>query len=495
MQQRGNHNKKWNASDFERYYSSKMNKEEMYALENDALNDVFLQDAFEGYKNTQSPINDIDEIKKKFSQKNQRKLVPIEWYRQKKAKEFLKIAATVFLFIGLGWLFYNNKEDVQSNSNAELAQLKKEPKNEQAASDATTATIADSTISAGQPYTEKAKNIVPLKENNPAEIKPGAATTGIKNDVANKISHKVIVEQNDNAKAEAKESAQPRQSPMPGLSSEKNYSGAVNNMNQHIFSGTVKDQSGQPVSNAVVYDTKTRNRVQTDAEGNFKFQANDSSMSIAINAIGYEPAKQSINAKDMFANNIVLQKTQQELSEVVITSATAKMKKSSSPVSTVKIRGAVSSNQNAEPVYVVNSLLLPAGDFKQIPPDFIKSIQVINEKNATAIYGSLAANGVVIVTLKENQSLHRQANVTLNNVIITSGDKELRQFAQDSLIAVGNKKTVELKFDTDDAGKPVRIAVKNSVCSSCDNKAIQMLNLATWQKIKKGRKAEVKLNF
>jgi len=469
MQQWDNHNKNWGASDFERYYSGKMNKEEMYALENDALNDAFLQDALEGCKHTQSAIDDIEEIKKKLAQKKQSKLVPIEWYRQKKAKDFLKIAATVFLFISLGWLFYNNKEEVQSKSTTELAQLKTEPGQEQNVPETETTSIADSTVSLPETNTQKTNGKSSLAENKAAENNAGTTVTRVEDDAADNFS--------------------------PGLSADKNYSGAVNNMHQHIFSGSVKDQAGQPVPNAIVYDTKTRNTVQTNAYGQFNIQAIDTAMSIAVNAMGYEQATQSINSNDMLANNIVLQKADQQLSEVVVTLANAKVKKSSNSLNIVKIRGASSLKTNGEPMYVVNNQVLPASDFMQIPSGFIKSMQVIKDKNAAAIYGSMATNGIVVVTLKENLSLHKPATVTLINVAIISGETALRQFAKDSLFVVSNKKTIELKFDTDDSGIPVRIAVKNSICSSCDNKAIQMLNLATWQKVKKGKKAGVKLNF
>ena len=495
MQQWDNHNKNWGASDFERYYSGKMNKEEMYALENDALNDAFLQDALEGYKHTQSAIDDIEEIKKKLAQKKQSKLVPIEWYRQKKAKDFLKIAATVFLFISLGWLFYNNKEEVQSKSTTELAQLKTEPGQEQNVPETETTSIADSTVSLPETNTQKTNGKSSLAENKAAENNAGTTVTRVEDDAADNFSQKITATINETAKKETKVNEHLKQSPMPGLSADKNYSGAVNNMHQHIFSGSVKDQAGQPVPNAIVYDTKTRNTVQTNAYGQFNIQAIDTAMSIAVNAMGYEQATQSINSNDMLANNIVLQKADQQLSEVVVTLANAKVKKSSNSLNIVKIRGASSLKTNGEPMYVVNNQVLPASDFMQIPSGFIKSMQVIKDKNAAAIYGSMATNGIVVVTLKENLSLHKPATVTLINVAIISGETALRQFAKDSLFVVSNKKTIELKFDTDDSGIPVRIAVKNSICSSCDNKAIQMLNLATWQKVKKGKKAGVKLNF
>lgn len=76
------------------------------------------------------------------------------------------------------------------------------------------------------------------------------------------------------------------------------------------------------------------------------------------------------------------------LSEVVVTSA-------------VKVRGAASVSGSNEPLYIVNGNIISKEDFSKITPEAIKSTEVLKRENATAIYGSAAVNGAVVVTLKD----------------------------------------------------------------------------------------------
>lgn len=69
--------------------------------------------------------------------------------------------------------------------------------------------------------------------------------------------------------------------------------------------------------------------------------------------------------------------------------------------STVRLRGENSMDENATPMYIVNGLEMPAGDFARISPDAIKNISTLKDKEASNLYGSRAINGVVLVTLKD----------------------------------------------------------------------------------------------
>ena len=58
----------------------------------------------------------------------------------------------------------------------------------------------------------------------------------------------------------------------------------------------------------------------------------------------------------------------------------------------------------AEPIYIVNGAPMEKSEFKKITPQAIKNIEVLKGANATAIYGSTAAGGAVVVTLKDELS-------------------------------------------------------------------------------------------
>ncbi|MFT3678775.1 MAG: mucoidy inhibitor MuiA family protein [Ferruginibacter sp.] len=65
----------------------------------------------------------------------------------------------------------------------------------------------------------------------------------------------------------------------------------------------------------------------------------------------------------------------------------------------IKIRGAARF-KNAEPLYIVNGIEMPASEAQKINPQAIKNIEVLKDASATSIYGAKASGGVIILTLK-----------------------------------------------------------------------------------------------
>ena len=67
--------------------------------------------------------------------------------------------------------------------------------------------------------------------------------------------------------------------------------------------------------------------------------------------------------------------------------------------SAIKIRGAASVSQSTTPLYVVDGVIVD--NISEIPSEMIKSVDVLKDGSATAIYGARATNGVVVVTTKD----------------------------------------------------------------------------------------------
>jgi uncharacterized protein (TIGR02231 family) len=88
-------------------------------------------------------------------------------------------------------------------------------------------------------------------------------------------------------------------------------------------------------------------------------------------------------------NRIQSFETSSSLNEVVVTG-----------YGTTKVRG-LNTAENAVPLYVVNGAVMSAEEFAKINPASIKSTEVLKDAAATAIYGARAANGAIIVTLKD----------------------------------------------------------------------------------------------
>ena len=85
----------------------------------------------------------------------------------------------------------------------------------------------------------------------------------------------------------------------------------------------------------------------------------------------------------------------------------------------IQIRGTSTIKGNNKPLYVVNGIPMEDGSIGDIDPNSIKDIQVLKDVNATAIYGSRASNGAILITLKDGLDdyisiANRELDITFN---------------------------------------------------------------------------------
>lgn len=221
------------------------------------------------------------------------------------------------------------------------------------------------------------------------------------------------------------------------------------------ISGKIVDQNGEAIPGVTVLEKGTSNGVLTDLEGNYTLSVSDGA-TLLVSFVGFKTQEIPINSSTTF--DVTLLEDIQNLNEVVvigygevnkagITSAVASINQESLkniPVPgidqaiqgklagvtvsnnggqpgggvSVRVRGITSVNGN-EPLYVIDGVPVAAqnnslnqnflgggsGQTSQsvlatINPNDIKSIEVLKDASAQAIYGSRAANGVVLVTTK-----------------------------------------------------------------------------------------------
>ncbi len=198
--------------------------------------------------------------------------------------------------------------------------------------------------------------------------------------------------------------------------------------------GRVLDNNGQPIVGAAVLQAGTTNGTVTDIDGNYVLNA-PANAELTVSFIGYNSAKEKVNGRGSI--NFSLTEETTELGELVvvgygvqkkadltgsvaIVDADELKKVSNSNISTmlqgkaagvqittdgqpgadpaVKIRGLGSFNSTA-PLYVIDGV--PMGtSIRDFSPNDIETLQVLKDASAAAIYGSRAANGVVIITTK-----------------------------------------------------------------------------------------------
>lgn len=219
---------------------------------------------------------------------------------------------------------------------------------------------------------------------------------------------------------------------------------------QQKISGTVLDASGQAVIGAGVVVEGTTNGVVVDLDGNWALTVPTGS-NLVVSCIGYVDQKFTVQAgRDKY--DVVLQESSTMLDEtVVIGYGTVKVRDLTGSVAAVsskdlevpvasvgealqgkmagvvvslndatpgaepqiRVRGAKSITQTNNPLYIVDGF--PVSSLVNVPSDQIKSINVLKDAAATAIYGSRGAAGVVIVTTKS--AVEGQTQVTYNGFV------------------------------------------------------------------------------
>ncbi len=210
-------------------------------------------------------------------------------------------------------------------------------------------------------------------------------------------------------------------------------------------SGTVTDSNNEPVIGASVVEQGTSNGVVTDLDGNFSIQV-EHGATLQISYIGYKAAK----VKAAPGMKVTLQDDVNLLDEVVtIGYGAVKRKDVTTAVSsvstddldtrpivsaaqgmqgkaaglqisqasgtpgagpTIRVRGTTSFNGSNNPLYVVDGVPLTSIDF--LSAEDIADIQILKDASSAAIYGSRAANGVIIINTKQGKA--GEAKISLN---------------------------------------------------------------------------------
>ncbi|MEG2514650.1 MAG: SusC/RagA family TonB-linked outer membrane protein, partial [Bacteroidaceae bacterium] len=200
--------------------------------------------------------------------------------------------------------------------------------------------------------------------------------------------------------------------------------------------GTVNDSSNQPLIGASIVEQGTTNGIITDLDGHFTLQVNPQA-SIVISYVGYISQTIKLNGKKELT--VTLKDNSQMLEETVVIGY-GSMKKSdmtgaissvdvedlakratTNPAEAlqgkiagvniqkaggnagagvkVRIRGVKSMGDN-EPLYIIDGF---PGSISSVNPADIESMEVLKDGAAAAIYGSVAASGVIIITTKNGK--------------------------------------------------------------------------------------------
>ncbi|HHP7241147.1 MAG TPA: SusC/RagA family TonB-linked outer membrane protein [Cyclobacteriaceae bacterium] len=241
---------------------------------------------------------------------------------------------------------------------------------------------------------------------------------------------------------------------------------------QSTVSGKIKDQAGSGIPGVNILIKGTANGTITDFDGNFELSIEDPNGTLVVSAIGYQTQEIAIENRSQI--DVVMSEDVKQLSEVVVTALGVKRDekklgysvqqvsgkevsqvKAANPVNAlagkvsgvyitgsangptasanINIRGVSSLLGNNQPLFVVNgmpitndlfslddglngSTTIDFGNASQIVnSDDIESINILKGPAASALYGSRAANGVILVETKTGDQGQQGWGVDLNS--------------------------------------------------------------------------------
>jgi TonB-linked SusC/RagA family outer membrane protein len=235
--------------------------------------------------------------------------------------------------------------------------------------------------------------------------------------------------------------------------------------------GKVTDEKGNPLPGATIRIKDTKTAFLSNKDGNFSIESKETSGVLFISFLGYKPTEISFSPTNPGPFNITLKEDESILNEVQINAGyytvsdrerTGSISKVTAetigkqPVNnvlqalqgrvpglqitqqtgvpgggfTVQIRGQNSISNGNDPLYIVDGVTYPstrissssvvgllgtagANSLNFINPYDIESVEVLKDADATAIYGSRGANGVILITTKKGKSELLKVNAEL----------------------------------------------------------------------------------
>lgn len=212
--------------------------------------------------------------------------------------------------------------------------------------------------------------------------------------------------------------------------------------------GTVTDAAtGETLIGVSVAEKGTNNGTMTDIDGHFNLNVSADAV-LVFTYIGFQPVEIEASSETI---NVALEELSRALDEVIVigygTQRKADLTTSVASVSSdewadrpiisaqqalqgkaagvqvvqpsgkpgvgiqVRVRGATSLNAGNDPIYVVDGII--TNDITNLAPSDIENMQILKDASSAAIYGSRAANGVVLITTKRGSKGRAQIDVSM----------------------------------------------------------------------------------
>ncbi|NER14968.1 SusC/RagA family TonB-linked outer membrane protein [Leptobacterium flavescens] len=209
---------------------------------------------------------------------------------------------------------------------------------------------------------------------------------------------------------------------------------------QKTVTGTITDQDGLPLPGANILVKGTTRGQQSDFDGNYSIQVSVGQV-LVFSYIGQLTVERTVGAANVI--NVQLLQDAEVLDEVVVlgygTKSVAKVSAAVSSVSSeqieqvpiasfeqilqgrapgleirsgngapgsaarVRIRGSASINGNNDPLYIIDGVPVDENSFASFNPNDFENVSVLKDAQASSLYGSRAAAGVIVITTKKGR--------------------------------------------------------------------------------------------
>ncbi|PWJ59176.1 TonB-linked SusC/RagA family outer membrane protein [Dyadobacter jejuensis] len=218
---------------------------------------------------------------------------------------------------------------------------------------------------------------------------------------------------------------------------------------KQIISGSVTDESGTALPGVSILVKGTQQGTTSDVDGKYELSLDKTPVTLVFSFVGY--LKEELVINNQTQQNVILRPDTKALDEIIVvgygtqrkietTGSIASVKAedlNQLPVTnvaqglqarvsgvqinqnsgapggniSVRIRGTNSINGNSEPLYIIDGIQISnsggindVSPLSSINPNDIESVEVLKDASASAIYGSRAANGVVLITTKRGKA-------------------------------------------------------------------------------------------
>ena len=234
---------------------------------------------------------------------------------------------------------------------------------------------------------------------------------------------------------------------------------ATSTKTKRSVSGRVRDKNGDPIPGAAIMQLGTQTGTTTDVDGRYTLEVNnDGYVCLRFSMLGMKSAEVVVERRNEI--DVVLEEDVKLLDDVVITGYQSISKERSAGAFSViggnditdkaglrgniieslegmttglsvnfgegqekfLIRGITSINSTRSPLYVVDGIPMEADDFeKMINSNDIDKVTFLKDATAASIWGSQAANGVVVITTKEGNATDKKVKFSYNGAFTYKG--------------------------------------------------------------------------